>query len=217
VIWVYAMCERAELQLPQVRGLSQAPLEGIAEGQLLAVATRHEREPEEPALDALWAHERVVEALMAERAVLPMRFGTRLPDAGGVRAALAARREVLLDALDRVRGRVELAVRAVQPAADAAGASAPAAASGRGYLRARLRSGRAGAVLHEPLAALAVAARRWPQLAPGELLRGSYLVDKATVVRFRSAVERLQREHPEAALLCTGPWPAYSFMERASG
>jgi hypothetical protein len=216
VIWVYAVCERTELRVSPVRGLARASLEGIAEGQLLAVASRHERVPEEPALDALWVHERVIEALMAERATLPMRFGTRFPDVGGVQAALAGRREPLRDALDRVRGRVELAVRAMQPEADAAASSAPAAASGREYLSAKLRSKRSGASLHEPLAALAVAARRWPELAPGELLRAAYLVDQPAVGRFRSAVQRLQREHPEAALLCTGPWPAYSFMEGVS-
>jgi hypothetical protein len=218
VIWVYAVCERTGLRLPPVRGLAQASLEGIAEGQLLAVASRHERVPEEPALDALWVHERVMEALMADRAVLPMRFGARLPDVGAVKAALAARQEPLLAALDRVRGRVELAVRAIQPAADAPAPLAPVCrGAGREYLRARLRRRLSGASLHEPLAAVAVAARRWPELAPDELLRASYLVEQPTVARFRGAVERLQREHPEAALLCTGPWPAYSFTEPASG
>jgi hypothetical protein len=219
VIWAYAACERTDLPLPPVRGLAQAPLEQIAEGRLLAVVSRHEQLPEEPALDALWAHERVIETLMAERAVLPMRFGTRFADAGGVRAALAARAELLLDALERVRGRVELAVRAIQPAAEAEteAAAAAAASTGREYVHARLRTRRSGASLHEPLAALAVDARRWPELAPGEVLRASYLVEQPAVPEFRSTVERLQREHPEAALLCTGPWPAYSFMEQASG
>jgi hypothetical protein len=163
----------------------------------------------------------VIETLMAERAVLPMRFGTRFADAGGVRAALVARAELLLDALERVRGRVELAVRAIQPAAETEAeteaAAAAAASTGREYVRARLRTRRSGASLHEPLAALAVDARRWPELAPGEVLRASYLVEQPAVPEFRSTVERLQREHPEAALLCTGPWPAYSFMEETRG
>jgi hypothetical protein len=219
VVWVYAVCERTQLRLPPLCGLAQASLDTVVEGPLLAVVSRYERMPEGPALDALWAHERVVEALMAEGAALPMRFGTRLPHDGAVRAALGARREPLLDALDRVRGRVELAVRAVGPAAAAepASAPAPAAGGGREYLRARLASGRAGGSIHAPLAALAVAARRSPELAPGELLRASYLVEEAAVARFRSAVDRLQAEHPDAALLCTGPWPAYSFMDQASG
>ncbi|MDB5066892.1 MAG: gas vesicle protein [Chloroflexi bacterium] len=215
MIWVYAVCEQPELRLPRVRGLAGAPLEGIALGPMLAVVSRHQRLPEGRSLDTLWLHEGVVEALMAERAVLPMRFGTRLPDPDGVRAALAARRELLLDALDRVRGRVELAVRAIRPSAGVVADARPA--SGVEYLRARLHSARSGASLHEPLAALAVAAHRWPEHAPGEVLRASYLVDQPAVERFRLAIDRLQRQHPEAALLCTGPWPAYSFIEGAGG
>jgi hypothetical protein len=151
---------------------------------------------------------------MADRAVLPVRFGTRLPSADDVREALAERRDVLLEALDRVRGRVELAVRTMPQAASS---PPPAAASGSEYLRARLAGARTRNALHEPLAELAVAARCWPERAPGEPRRSSYLVDEPAVPDFRRAVERLQREHPEAALLCTGPWPAYSFVEAVSG
>jgi hypothetical protein len=194
-----------------MRGLADAPLETIAEGPLVAVLSRHAQAPDEPALDALLAHERVVESLMAERAVLPMRFGTRPSSADSVREALVERRDVLLEALDRVRGRVELAVRAMQPAAPAA------AVSGVEYLRARLAAARTLAALHEPLAAHAVAARRWPRRSAQELLRTSYLVDEPSVADFRSVVESLEREHPEAALSCTGPWPAYSFVEGVSG
>ncbi|MCU1422544.1 MAG: gas vesicle protein [Microbacteriaceae bacterium] len=219
MIWVYAVCKRPglPLPLPRVRGLAQAPLGMTADDPLVAVLSRHAQAPDEPALDALWAHERVVESLMAERAVLPMRFGTTLPSADDVRQVLAGRRDVLLEALDRVRGRVELALRAMQPAACAASAPPPAAASGSEYLRARLAGSRTLAALHEPLAALAVAARCRPGRAPGELLRTAYLVDEPAVAHFRSVVERLQREHPEAALLCTGPWPAYSFVEAVTG
>jgi hypothetical protein len=214
VIWVYALCEQPDLPLPRVRGLADAPLETIAEGPLVAVLSRHAHAPDELGLDALWAHERVVESLMADRAVLPMRFGTRLPSADDVREALAERREVLLDALNRVRGRVELAVRTMPPGASS---PPPAVASGSEYLRARLAGARTLKALHEPLAALAVAARCWPERAPGEPRRSSYLVDEPAVPDFRRAVERLQREHPEAALLCTGPWPAYSFVEAVRG
>jgi hypothetical protein len=211
VIWLYAVSERPDLPLPRVRGLAQAPLDTIADGPLVAVLSRHARAPDEPALDALQAHEHVVESLMAGRTVLPMRFGTSLPSADDVRDALAERRDVLLEALDRVRGRVELAMRAMLPPASAAAAPLPPAANGSEYVRLRLARAHTLAALHEPLTALAVAVRSWPERAPGEV-RTSYLVDEPAVGRFRSAVERLQRQHPEAALLCTGPWPAYSFV-----
>jgi hypothetical protein len=201
MIWLYAVCEQPARPLPRVCGLDGAPLEGIADGPLLAVASRHEHVPDECAADALWTHERVVEAVQSERAVLPMRFGTRRPADGGVRAALAERRDVLVAGLERVRGRVELAVRALQtpePAPD-----------GRAYLRRR----QAAAALHETLEALAVAARRAPERTADELLRAAYLVERPALASFAATVERLRREHPEAALVCTGPWPAYSFVE----
>jgi hypothetical protein len=201
MIWLYAVCEEPEKPLPRVRGLGGVRLEGIAHGRLLAVATRHQRLPDTRANDALWTHERVVETVQAERAVLPMRFGTRLPSASGVGAALEEHRELLLTGLERVRGRVELAVRAME-----APGRAP---NGRAYLVRRQKA----AALHTALSARAVAARRGPERAPDELLRGSYLVEQALLPSFSGAVERLQRAHPETALVCTGPWPAYSFVE----
>jgi Gas vesicle synthesis protein GvpL/GvpF len=199
MIWLYAVCERPERPLPRVRGLEDRPLEGVACGDLLAVATRHASVPEVPAVDALWTHERVIEAIQAERAVVPVRFGTREPGVGSVRTALTASREPLLEALERVRGRVELAVRALEP---------EFGRGGRAYLRRR----RHAAELHHSLAAYAVEARRRPERG-GELLRASYLVEPAGLEPFRVAVERLQREHPRLELVCTGPWPAYSFAE----
>src|SRR5205807_2635684 len=61
---------------------------------------------------SLWDHEAVVEAVMQDGAVLPMRFGSVVDD---VEAFLASRRASLVAALSRVRGAVELGVR---PAAD---------------------------------------------------------------------------------------------------
>ena len=207
MIWVYAICDRPELPLPRVRGLGRAPLSAITEGPLVAVISRHVEDPDEPARDALWTHEQVVEALMAERAVLPIRFGTRPADVEAVRNALFSRRDVLLAELDKVRGRVELGVRVMQ-----LDAALHEAASGEEYVLTRLAGSRTADALHEPLAALAVEARRWPERAPDELLRAAYLVDELRVGRFREAVEELQGDHHEALLLCTGPWPVYSFV-----
>ena len=220
MIWVYAICERPDLPPPRRRGLAQAPLDGVREGELLAVVSRHAHTPGEPALDALWVHERVVERLMADRAVLPMRFGTRLPDEAALREALVARREEFLAALDRVRGRVEVGVRAMRPVAAGEATAAPVPASGRDYIEAKLRNGRRAereaSSLHDPLSALAVEARLQPARSAEELLRASYLIESVALARFRGAVERLQRAHPEIAILCTGPWPPYGFVGGAA-
>ena len=106
MIWLYAICDRPELPAPRRRGLAQAPLEGVREAGLLAVISRHVHPPGDPALDALWVHERVIERTMADRAVLPMRFGSKLRDDGALHAFLASRQLEFLATLDRVRGRV---------------------------------------------------------------------------------------------------------------
>ena len=223
MIWVYGICERPELPPPRRRGLAQAPLDGVREGDLLAVISRHVHPPGDPALDALWVHERVVERIMVDRAVLPMRFGNKVADDDALREVLAARADEFLAAIDHVRGRVELGVRAMQPlaarpdtAALPAGLPAPVTTTGREYLEAKIRNGqrvdRWIAALHEPLASLAVAISRQPQRGPEEVLRASYLVETAVIARFRSTVERLQRAHPDVGILCTGPWPPYSFV-----
>jgi hypothetical protein len=219
MIWVYGICERPDMPPPRRRGIAQAPLDGVREGQLLAVISRHVHPPGDPALDTMWVHERVVERMMADRAVLPMRFGSKLPDEAALRDVLATRQQELLATLERVRGRIEVGVRAMQPVGRDTPLPAPpqpVAASGREYLEAKLHNGRradhdAGA-LHEPLAELAVEVRRQPARAPEELLRVSYLIETPVLARFRATVERLQRAHPGIAILCTGPWPPYSFV-----
>jgi hypothetical protein len=60
--------------------------------------------------EALWRHEELVEALMADRDVLPVRFGTRFHDEDEAAQAVAAQRATLTAALDRVKGAVELSV-----------------------------------------------------------------------------------------------------------
>jgi hypothetical protein len=219
MIWVYGICDRPDLPPPRRRGLAQAPLDGLREGALLAVFTRHARSVGEPAPDALWAHERVVERLMVDRSVLPMRFGSTVDDDGALRRLLAARQAPLVAALARVSGHVELGVRVLERVAGRNGAPAVAVAappSGRDYLLAKLHDGRraerASSSLHDPLAALATDARRQAPRSAEEVLRSAYLVDRRVVPRFRAAVERVQAAHPEAAILCSGPWPAYSFV-----
>jgi hypothetical protein len=201
VIRVYAVCDRPEVPPPE-------PLDAVRAGDVLAVFGPHVPPQEGAAADALWEYERVVEELMAERTVLPMRFGTVLPDAGALREAVAARHDAFAERLAFVRGRVELGVRAIGTTT----APAPSPdASGREYLLARLGSDHAAAELHEPLAARAVASSRHPD-GGGEILRAAYLVDRDDVASFVGAVERLRGEHPDVAMLCTGPWPPYSFV-----
>jgi hypothetical protein len=154
-----------------------------------------------------------------------MRFGSTVADEAELRRFLAEHQRSLLVTLARIDDRVELGVRVIRTVADAAlvpvGAPAAEPANGRDWLLDKLRNGhradRAAADLHEPLAALAADSRQQPPRSADEVLRNAYLVERRVVPRFRAVVERLQLAHPEVAILCTGPWPAYSFVSDAAG
>jgi Gas vesicle synthesis protein GvpL/GvpF len=183
----------------------EPPLRAVRSDGLTALCAPAERRELTP--EVLWRHEAVVESLMAERDLLPLRFGTLVEDDEAAVRALDERREELKTSLDRVRGAVELAVRAETVAA---GDRIPSGTSGAEYLRAKAHRSEAARLLHEPLAFLA----RESMVRPGpELLRAAYLVDREAVDGFVGLVRRLQETHDGLRVLCTGPWPPYSFAQ----
>jgi hypothetical protein len=209
VIELYAITAHPGPSLPGLAPLRAVPACGLA--AICAPAEERDVTPE-----ALWQHEQIVEALMEDRDLLPVRFGTRVEDEDAAARTLAERRVELECALERVRGAVELSVRAVF--AEPNVTAQPPEGSGADYLRAKRRSSAAqdavASAVHEPLAMLARAhVQRIPR-PPAEALRAAYLVDRPSVGAFARLVGRLDERHPELRLLCTGPWPPYSFAER---
>jgi hypothetical protein len=218
MVYVYAISDRGEP--PEVSGLHGSRLLSVAADGLHAIASEHKQKPDSNE-DAIWSHESVVEAAMEIGTVLPMRFGTIVADAPRLQELMLARHEEFETALLRVRGAVELGVRAqleapaAQPdrlVAAGGGAELP----GTAYLQRRLeeerRSGRAVDLVHTPLASLSRESRQRTPASPGTL-KAAYLVDRERVGEFGERVEELSRELDGATIACTGPWPPYSFVE----
>lgn len=183
----------------------EPPLRAVRSDGLTALCAPAERR--ELTAEVLWRHEEVVESLMEERDLLPMRFGTLVEDDEAAVRALDEQRDELKLSLDRVRGAVELAVRAE---ADPPSEGTASLLSGTQYMRAKAHRTEAARLLHEPLAFLA----RESVMQPGpELLRAAYLVDREAVKGFVGLVRRLQATHEDLHILCTGPWPPYSFAQ----
>jgi hypothetical protein len=202
VIELYAITDDPAPPDPPLRALR-------CDGLTALCAPVHPRAREEVTPDALWRHEAVVEALMEERDLLPVRFGTLLSDEDAAARAVLERREELAARLDHVRGAVELAVRA-HPRERHEEAGEPAE-NGIEYMRGKVRRTEAARLLHDPLAFMA---RDSVVRSGAELLRAAYLVDREAVEGFVSLVRRLQEAHAGLDVLCTGPWPPYSFAQR---
>jgi len=173
----------------------EPPLRALGDGRVRAVCRPAADAQHTP--DALWRHEELLERLMEDRGLLPVRYGTVVPDEEAVLRALDERRDELAAGLERVRGAVELALR-VQEHDAGAGFTERAASAG------------AARRLHEALAPLAREAVVQPSR---ELLRAAYLVDRDAVGAFAARVRELDAAHPELALVCTGPWAPFSFAE----
>jgi hypothetical protein len=100
----------------------------------------------------------------------------------------------------------------------AASGDLPTAESGDGaeYLMSRLaaqrRSRDLAARIDETLGALSRDSRVRGATAASTPVRAAYLVDRERVDEFRLCVERLERELRGAEIVCTGPWPPYSFV-----
>ena len=210
MLYLYAITESN--RIPAIPGLRGASLKPVGQPGLLAIASEHDELRLERDEDDLWAHEQVVEELMGAGPVLPMRFGSSVADEEAVGAFLHLRRHALESAFERVRGAVELSVRlAIDP--DPAGPGEMA--TGTAYLLERLEGERRQremtARVHEPLSSLARASTSWS----GEPRRGqwkaAFLVSHDRVEAFTEQVDRLDSELTGGAVVCTGPWPPYSF------
>jgi hypothetical protein len=185
VIELYAITKSPA---PNAPGLSAIERDGLA--AIYGDAEAREMSPEE-----LWRREEVLESLMHDCDLLPVRYGTVVTDEDEAEQLLTKRRGELLEALDRVRGAVELAVRV-------AGDERGVPRDGGTYIRVKTRL----LEMHEALSTLARESR---QFAPD---RGAYLVGREDVAAFVARVAALEEANEDLSLLCTGPWPPYSFV-----
>ncbi len=213
---VYGIVEAGDVE-PRGRGLDDGTLFGVTEGLLEAVVSDHEARGPEPTAAALGAYERTIRGLMDHGAILPAQFGSMLPDEDAVRALLGGRRRALLRRLARVRGAVEIGLRA-RWRAGAGAVLNPRPPSGASYLRDRLelrQSARRIASQLDPLTTLARGSRRALVPRPDLAVLDAYLVDRGRVREFVAMVEQLDDRMEDVELVCTGPWPPYSFAEGA--
>jgi hypothetical protein len=183
---------------------------------------------------SVWRHERVLERLMQDHAVLPLRFGMLCRDEEALREQLPGSTDGYRNDLERVRGRVEIALRivdrvpilqtveAVIGGLEAANDLKPAG-RGTSYLRARLQrlhgdmsredSGkRMEQMLREQLGTLLKDVICTPPANASAGYPVSCLVDRAQVAAFTGVLDRFRGDHPQFDVTRTGPWAPYSFV-----
>lgn len=178
------------------------------------VAVLYEQRDEPPPSDraAVLAHGRRVVALAERVPVLPVRYGTTLPDLDELTAAVAEHADAWGRRLARLAGRCELVVH-VDVTADADVATADG--SGRAYLLRRMAQvKRQDGAFDGVSSALSPWAEEIRMLTDRRRL--AVLVQRHDADTACDEVSRWAAQHDGVEVLVTGPWPPFSFCEEAA-
>jgi hypothetical protein len=176
-----------------------------------AVTVLYEEADDPPASsrDAVLEHGRRVVALADRTPLLPIRYGTTLPDVDELRAVAAERAGDWSRRLDELAGKCELVVH-VEPLDH----PARAVESGRAYLEQRIgqitRQERAVDDVRQVLGPFATEDRLLP-----DRRRLAVLVDRDDADAVRDSVTAWARGESDLDVTVTGPWPPFSFSEDA--
>lgn len=209
-------------------GLDGAPVRAVHAGRIIAWASDVADRRPAPTLERVRAHDAVVRRALDGETPLPARFGQTFADDTAVAERVREREQALLDALDRVRGMVEMTVRVRLDVVGRDPLPIDRAEGLRGHeylaqLRERQRAERAWrdaadgvqSRVSTAVSALASGETSVAVSGPERWLSISHLVARDAVTQYRAVLETLSVSDPALRLAVSGPWAPYSFAEVA--
>ncbi|WP_322937911.1 GvpL/GvpF family gas vesicle protein [Nocardioides bizhenqiangii] len=110
-LFVYGVA-RADADLPRMKGVAGNPITAVVHGDVMAVVGEVDVEESVMRKADLTAYHQVLDRLAVEGPVVPVRFGSALPDEQGVIDGLLRRSDELVALLDALEGRSQLTLRA---------------------------------------------------------------------------------------------------------
>jgi gas vesicle protein GvpL/GvpF len=223
-------------------GPYKAPLRTVTHGSLCAVVSDVPSGDLAATREDLFRHTEILQSLMHGTTLLPMRFGTIMPDDDTVVSRLLdARSDELEQLLEELDGKVELTLRAVYHESVFAEVVADSPEIGRLNERIQAQTPEAGyydRIRLGELVASSLQAKRESDAGTiidrlqshavdvmiGEpqheraVLNAAFLVDESRIEQFDAAAEAIAREHAERMRFrYTGPVPPFSFVALEGG
>lgn len=234
MLYLYAIVEAGCAPLALPLGFEDIALEIVPFGAFsLVTGARAESPPRQEA--AIRRHMDVLEALMPQCTLLPVRFGTVFPDFENLARSMTGMQDTITADLQRLRGMLELGLtvtaRGAPPVpivlprvADIGGALSDEPGPGLRYIatkRAEHEQREREMHENEELSARSCAPfldivsehvwRALPALA-GRGISVALLLPAARLETFHLALEDLILAAPDLKILCTGPWPPFTFV-----
>jgi hypothetical protein len=181
----------------------------IGFGDLAAVVSDVPGAALDPTRDRVLAHDRVNQAVMRDRTVIPMNFGTVCRTREDVVRLLRVAHAAFSEVLQKMEGCVEFGLKVLQRP-DARVDSLPPGAPTDGELQMR-------ATRHiddglERLREVSVASRLNPPLGDPMILNAAFLVRCDGEPAFMTRAKEVARKFPHLVFKFTGPWPPYNFV-----
>jgi hypothetical protein len=188
---------------------------------LAAVVSAVEEMRAPPSVSSLLAYERVVEAIHARQAVIPLRYGCVMENESAVVGLLEDHREEYEGLLARLPGMTEMGIRVLWPARagippafpPSPGAAYLASLRNR-YPSANALDGEEGQLADRIAGLLSGCSteqrREVSSSSQRRLLSLYFLTPKTGVERFRSKARKIFPPSG-AKILLSGPWPPYNF------
>jgi hypothetical protein len=223
------------------RGVDGAPVYLVEAGTLRAIVSRVVRSTATATIARALAYARVVDAVHADRAIVPMRYGCVVREARQVVELLHTRAEEYARMLQAVDGCVEMGIRLlVDRAEPATHATFPlddvrvpggvfARGAGMAYLARRQQiyddQDRKAREVEAQLERLRAVFAEWfvrcraecppaapvGQVFPAHAFALHFLLKREWLPSFRQAFRRIDRAE-RSRLLLSGPWPPYNFV-----
>jgi hypothetical protein len=190
---------------------------------LAAAVSAGEEMTAAPSVGSLLAYERVVEAIHARQAVIPLRYGCVMESDSAVIRLLENHRPEYETLLTRLRGMAEMGIRVLSPARAAvlpAFPSSPGAAyltSLRKRYDSAMALGPEESQLADRIAGLfsGCSTERRSEVSlssQGRLVSLYFLIPKTCVEQFRQRARQICLPG-SAKVLWSGPWPPYNFAD----
>jgi hypothetical protein len=198
------------------RGLRDQPLVRINSGVLVAHVTCWLLESRELDQQDLLAHHALMDRLHArEGACLPARFPTWVEDEHNVRETLGRRATEFSQALEGIRGRLELAITVLAESGPHPNPLPEGEGVGTRYMRERLHARRQANEVSAQLRRLvepeAVELQESAATRPGVVLSLAVLVAKDSADELARRLRAATPEQQGIRILVNGPWPPYTF------
>jgi glycosyltransferase involved in cell wall biosynthesis len=216
-----------------ITGLTGAQIYNIPYCDIGIVASKFDRQIQAVTKDLVLEHEEIVERLMENFTVLPMRFFTVFNKKEDVLSMLQDYYTDFKQNLDKLHNKVEFGVKAIWPgdairgritdACSKVNVSITKSAPGRNFIMKKLEKYKIDkefekeadkhiAVIDNVFSQYAVEKKLRKLNSNILFLRAYYLVTKDRQDDFKKAFEQFRTTHNDVKYLFSGPWPPYNFI-----